>query len=66
MVEPSGALAIAALAFHAAELGLDGGDGPIVAVVSGGNVDPERYREYLARRSRPRVEARAAGRAGSG
>ena len=23
------------------------GDGPIVAVVSGGNVDPERYRDYL-------------------
>ena len=36
------------MAFHAAELGLDRVDGSIVAVVSGGNVDPERYREYLA------------------
>ena len=25
-----------------------GVDGSVVAVVSGGNVDPERYREYLA------------------
>jgi threonine dehydratase len=48
VVEPSGALSIAAMAFHAAELGLDRADGSIVAVVSGGNVDPERYREYLA------------------
>ncbi len=48
VVEPSGALGIAALAFHAAEIGLDPSDGPIVAVVSGGNVDPVRYREYLA------------------
>jgi threonine dehydratase len=48
VVEPSGALGIAAMAFHAAEIGLDTADGPIVAVVSGGNVDPELYREYLA------------------
>jgi len=48
VVEPSGALSIAAMAFHGAELGLDGLPGSIVAVVSGGNVDPERYREYLA------------------
>jgi threonine dehydratase len=47
VVEPSGALGIAALAFHARELGLDRVDGPVVAVVSGGNVDPARYREYL-------------------
>ncbi len=47
VVEPSGALGIAAMAFHAAELSLDRVDGPVVAVVSGGNVDPERYREYL-------------------
>jgi threonine dehydratase len=45
--EPSGALGIAAVAFHRAELGLDRLDGPIVAVVSGGNVDPDRYRDYL-------------------
>ena len=48
MVEPSGALSVAALAFRRHEAGLDGVDGPVVAVVSGGNVDPERYREYLA------------------
>jgi threonine dehydratase len=48
VVEPSGALGIAALAFHAGELGLDVVDGPVVAVVSGGNVDPDRYRELLA------------------
>jgi threonine dehydratase len=47
VVEPSGALSIAALAFRAAELGLVDVDGPVVAVVSGGNVDPDRYRVYL-------------------
>jgi threonine dehydratase len=48
VVEPSGALTMAALAFHARAAGLDGLDGAIVAVVSGGNVDPDRYLEYLA------------------
>ena len=48
IVEPSGALPVAALAFHAAEIGLDDADGPVVAVVSGGNVDPDRYREFLS------------------
>jgi threonine dehydratase len=48
VVEPSGALGIAALAFRAADAGVDGLDGPIVAVVSGGNVDPGLYRELLA------------------
>ena len=47
VVEPSGALGIAAIAFHAEESRLDPRDGPIVAIVSGGNVDPGRYREYL-------------------
>jgi threonine dehydratase len=47
VVEPSGALTVAALAFHARQLGLDGVEGPIVAIVSGGNVDPERYLELL-------------------
>jgi threonine dehydratase len=47
VAEPSGALGIAAMAFHAAELGLDLVDGSVVAVVSGGNVDPDRYRAYL-------------------
>jgi threonine dehydratase len=48
VVEPSGALGIAAMAFHGRELGLDRETGTVVAVVSGGNVDLERYREYLA------------------
>ncbi len=47
VVEPSGALPVAAMRFHARELGLDPADGPIVGVVSGGNVDPGRYLEYL-------------------
>jgi threonine dehydratase len=47
VVEPSGALSIAAIAFRSTEAGLDRLDGPIVAVVSGGNVDPERYRAFL-------------------
>jgi threo-3-hydroxy-L-aspartate ammonia-lyase len=48
VVEPSGALAVAAIAFRAAEAGLTGLAGPVVAVVSGGNVDPARYRTLLA------------------
>jgi len=47
VVEPSGALPIAAMRFHAAEAGITGLDGPIVGIVSGGNVDPDRYRRYL-------------------
>lgn len=48
VVEPSGALSVAALRFRAAEAGLTGLNGSLVAVVSGGNVEPERFREYLA------------------
>jgi threonine dehydratase len=48
IVEPSGALSIAAMVFRAGELGLDEGHGPTVAVVSGGNVDPAAYRDFLA------------------
>lgn len=48
VVEPSGALSIAALAFHGRALGLADIAGSVVAVVSGGNVDPDRYREFLA------------------
>ncbi len=48
VVEPSGALPVAAIRFHAREAGLLGIDGPIVGVISGGNVDPDRYRDYLA------------------
>ena len=47
VVEPSGALSLAAMAFHGGELGLAGLAGSVVAVISGGNVDPERYRELL-------------------
>ena len=47
VVEPSGALSLAAMAFHGAELGLGELEGSVVAVISGGNVDPERYRELL-------------------
>jgi threonine dehydratase len=47
VVEPSGALSLAAMAFHGRELGLIGSAGSVVAVISGGNVDPVRYRELL-------------------
>ncbi len=48
VVEPSGALTVAALRFRADEAGLADETGPVVAIVSGGNVDPDRYRELLA------------------
>lgn len=47
VVEPSGALVVAAMAFHAPELGIADLAGPVVGVVSGGNVDPADYRRYL-------------------
>jgi threonine dehydratase len=47
VVEPSGALTIAAVRFHRAELGAPDATGTIVGVVSGGNVDPAEYRRYL-------------------
>jgi threo-3-hydroxy-L-aspartate ammonia-lyase len=47
VVEPSGALSVAAMRFRAREAGIDAVDGPVVAIVSGGNVDPERYRGFL-------------------
>jgi threonine dehydratase len=47
VVEPSGALVVAAMAFHAKELGIADAAGPVVGVVSGGNVDPADYRRYL-------------------
>jgi threonine dehydratase len=46
VVEPSGALTIAALVFHGSEVGA-GQPGDTVAVASGGNVDPDAYRRYL-------------------
>ena len=47
VVEPSGAVAPAAARFRAREAGLAALRGAVVAVVSGGNVDPERYLELL-------------------
>jgi threonine dehydratase len=46
VVEPSGALTVAALVFHGSEVGA-GQSGDTVAVASGGNVDPDAYRRYL-------------------
>jgi len=48
VVEPSGAVAPAAARYRPAEAGLDHLEGTIVAIVSGGNVDPERYLALLA------------------
>jgi threo-3-hydroxy-L-aspartate ammonia-lyase len=47
IAEPSGALAPAAARYRAREAGIAGLSGTVVAIVSGGNVDPERYRELL-------------------
>ena len=46
VIEPSGALGIAAAVFHAGEVGLPS-DGDTVAIASGGNVNAEAYRRYL-------------------
>ena len=46
VVEPSGALAIAAAVFRTGEIQLPS-DADTVAVASGGNVDPDAYRRYL-------------------
>jgi threonine dehydratase len=45
VLEPSGATSLAAWLFHAGELPAGG---PVVCLLSGGNVDPERYAELLA------------------
>lgn len=45
VLEPSGATSLAGLLDHAAELPA----GPVVVVLSGGNVDPDRYLELLTR-----------------
>ncbi|MEO7119073.1 MAG: threonine/serine dehydratase [Candidatus Limnocylindrales bacterium] len=45
IVEPSGATSIAAWLFHVAELPADG---PVVCLVSGGNVDPDTYLRLVA------------------
>jgi threonine dehydratase len=48
VAEPSGALAPAAARFQRDAAGLAALEGPIVAIVSGGNVDPDRYLGLLA------------------
>jgi threonine dehydratase len=48
VAEPSGALAAAAMLFRAREAGIANLDGPVVGIVSGGNVDPDRFLAYLA------------------
>ena len=47
VVEPSGRSGHRGHAVPRRRAGLVGLDGPVVGVVSGGNVDPERYRAYL-------------------
>jgi threonine dehydratase len=47
VVEPSGAVAPAAARFRASEAGIADLEGTVVAVLSGGNVDPDLYRELL-------------------
>ena len=47
VAEPSGALAPAAARFRARDAGIAGLTGIVVAVVSGGNVDPDRYEGLL-------------------
>ena len=47
VVEPSGALAPAAARYRAREAGIAGLEGTVVAVISGGNVDADRYEEFL-------------------
>jgi threonine dehydratase len=47
VLEPSGALAVAAITYRSDELGSADLDGDLVGVVSGGNVDPAAYRAYL-------------------
>ena len=46
VLEPSGATTLAAWLFHGTELPATG---PVVCILSGGNVDPARYDELLAR-----------------
>lgn len=45
IIEPSGATPLAAWLAHDTELPADG---PVVAILSGGNADPERYAELIA------------------
>jgi threonine dehydratase len=44
VVEPGGAVALAAALFHGADLA----DGPVIATLSGGNVDPAQFAQIMA------------------
>jgi threonine dehydratase len=46
VVEPSGAITTAAIMSGKGRV--DGSSGPVVAIVSGGNVEPEKYAQYIA------------------
>jgi threonine dehydratase len=46
VVEPSGAVTVAALMRNLG--GIDASRGPVVAIVSGGNVEPEHYARYIS------------------
>jgi threonine dehydratase len=46
VVEPSGAVTLAALMRNLG--GIDASRGPVVAIVSGGNVEPEHYARYIS------------------
>jgi threonine dehydratase len=45
VVEPSGAVTTAAVMLGIG--GIDPASGPVVAIVSGGNVEPQKYSEYI-------------------
>jgi threonine dehydratase len=47
VVEPSGAVTTAAIMLGLG--GIDPSRGPVVAIVSGGNVEPEKYAQYITR-----------------
>jgi threonine dehydratase len=47
VAEPSGALVVAAIAYHSGEIDPSEGRGPVVGIVSGGNVDPDAFLRYL-------------------
>jgi len=48
VAEPGGAVALAAALFHGDELGDELDEGPVIATISGGNVDRALFAEVLA------------------
>jgi threonine dehydratase len=57
VLEPSGAVSLAAWLFHVDELA----DGPVVCLLSGGNVDPEHYSQLVDRGRAAQAGAAAGG-----